>query len=139
MITILIAEDNKDIAVVLQRLFARAGFEVLAADNGDAALQAARRQRPDVVLTDLDMPVLDGLGLCRAIRADPGLGDIPVVILTGGLLPGDPRPREAGACGVLPKPFTTAGMITAVRRLLAAGVHAHRQGAPCATNLAAAG
>jgi CheY-like chemotaxis protein len=133
MATILIAEDNKDIVAVLQRLFTRAGFEVLATHNGDVALQVARRQRPDVVLTDLDMPVLDGLGLCRAIRADLGLCDIPVVILTGGLLPGDPRPREAGACGVLLKPFTTTGMITAVRRLLTVGVHAHRQGATCAT------
>lgn len=139
MTTILVAEDDNDIAAVLRRLFVRAGFEVLAAGDGSAALQVARRQRPDVVLTDLDMPVLDGLGLCRALRADPGLCDVPVVILTGGALPGDPRPREAGACGVLLKPFTAAGVVTAVRRLITAGVHTHRHGATCTTRLPAAG
>jgi CheY-like chemotaxis protein len=106
MITILIAEDNDDLRTLLRCLFTRAGFRVLDAADGRAALELGRRQPPDVVLTDLDMPHLDGVGLCQAIRADPALADTPVAILTGGLQPGDPRTQDAQICGVLLKPFT---------------------------------
>ncbi|MEV4281506.1 response regulator transcription factor [Actinoplanes xinjiangensis] len=71
---ILVAEDDADIAQLLRRLFERAGFEVVEAGDGSAALAGARTRRPDVVVTDLDMPVLDGLGLCRALRGDPLAG-----------------------------------------------------------------
>ncbi|MEV8510573.1 response regulator [Actinoplanes sp. NPDC051475] len=75
MTTILIAVDSDDVRMGLQRLFTRAGFTVHPAPDGHAALQASTPANPDVVLTDLDMPHLDGRGLCRAIRDDPTLCD----------------------------------------------------------------
>ncbi|MEV7626499.1 response regulator [Actinoplanes sp. NPDC089786] len=129
MTTILIAEDNDDVRAVLQRLFDRAGFHVLTAPDGHAALDTARQNRPDVILTDLDMPHLNGLQLCQAIREDPTLADTPVVILSGALQPGDPRTADIHVCGVLLKPFTSDELITAVRRLANTGHHRHQ--IPC--------
>jgi CheY-like chemotaxis protein len=125
MVTSLIAEDTDDVREVLQRLFTRAGFTVHTATDGQTALELARRHRPDVVLTDLDMPQLDGLQLCQAIRADPDLGDTPVAILSGGLTPGDPRPADSKACGVWLKPFGNDDLIAAVHHLADVGHHRH--------------
>lgn len=139
MATILIAEDDVDIAAVLNRLLTRAGYQVSVTADGRVALDAARTLRPDVIVTDMDMPYLDGLGLCRAVRADPVLQGTPVVIVTGGLLPGDPRTQQAGACGVLLKPFTTARLMAVVRRLTGTGAHDHLPATPCAADFAEAG
>jgi len=125
MAVVLIAEDDVDVRAVLERLFTRAGFTVLSAPDGAAALRIAASARPDVVLTDLDMPHMTGLQLCAAIRADPVLADVPVAILSGSLRPGDPRAADAHACGAWLKPFATAELVAAVRDLLAAGCHDH--------------
>lgn len=100
MSVMLIAEDSADIRLVLTRLFTRAGFTVLTAPDGATALQTAIEAHPDVVVTDLDMPAMTGLQLCQAIRADPHLHNVPVGILSGSLLPGDPRAAAAQACGL---------------------------------------
>ncbi|MFD1365159.1 response regulator [Actinoplanes sichuanensis] len=71
MSVILLAEDDAGITQLLQRLLRRADFEVIAAGDGATALEAARSRRPDLVVTDLDMPVLDGWGCaahCATIR-----------------------------------------------------------------------
>ena len=105
MAVLLIAEDNADVCSLLERLFTRAGFTVLTAPDGLVALRMAVQRRPDVVLSDLDMPGMTGLQLCRAIRRDPVLRDIPLAILSGSLLPGDTRAAQAEVCGVMLKPF----------------------------------
>lgn len=138
MAVVLIAEDNVDVRQVLTRIFIRAGYTVRDAGDGRAALRIAREQRPDVVVTDLDMPGMTGLELCQAIRAETGLADVPVGILSGSLRPGDPRAADAGACAVWLKPFGTAELVDAVRALAETGPHPHR-GDPPACPLAAAG
>jgi CheY-like chemotaxis protein len=100
MAVLLIAEDDIDVATVLERLFRRDGFAVFTAADGTTALQTARREHPDVVLTDMDMPGLTGLQLCRAIRDDPVIRDVPVAILSGTLHHGDPGIAEASVCGL---------------------------------------
>ncbi|MEV8509754.1 response regulator [Actinoplanes sp. NPDC051475] len=125
MTTILIAEDNDDVRAVLKRLLNRAGFSVLTAPDGRAALSTTREHRPDVVLTDLDMPHLDGMELCAAIRKDPAPADTPVAILSGGLQPGDPRTAGVQLCDVLLKPFVNGDLISAVRRVADTGRHHH--------------
>ncbi|MEV4281533.1 response regulator [Actinoplanes xinjiangensis] len=132
MTTLLIVEDTEDLRRVLDRLFTRAGFTVHSAADGQAALDLARRHPPDVVLTDLDMPRLDGLQLCKAIRADPALCDTPVAILSGGITPGDPRTADSTACGVWLKPFDSDDLVAAVRHLADLGHHTHPgTPAPC--------
>jgi CheY-like chemotaxis protein len=115
---IVVAEDHEDIRYVLKRALERAGHEVIAAADGAEALDAVRRHRPDIVVTDVDMPMMNGLELCRAIRADPGLRHIPVVLASGSLLPGDPVAAEAGASATLLKPFLPAQLLDCVAGLL---------------------
>src|SRR5262249_11416600 len=78
---ILLADDNADMRDYVGRLLAQK-WTVQAVDNGAAALAAARRERPDLILSDVMMPVLDGFGLLREIRADPELESVPVVLLS---------------------------------------------------------
>lgn len=125
MPVILIVDDDDDIRAALQRIFERAGFAVLVAADGLAALDLARGHHPDVVLTDMDMPGLDGVQLCQAIRGDPALADTPLAILSGSLRPGDPRTADAEICGVLLKPFGIRDLVAAMRKLADAGRHQH--------------
>ncbi|GAB1644703.1 response regulator [Krasilnikovia sp. MM14-A1259] len=130
MTVLLLAEDDPDLRDGLQRLFQRADFTVYAADNGDAAFRLAVSVSPDVVLTDLDMPGLDGAQLCAAIRARPEIGDVPVAILSGRLRAEDSVLRSAGVCAVLLKPVPNAELTAAVRDLVAYGPHSHAT-TPC--------
>lgn len=129
MTTILIAEDNDDVRTLLHRVFDRAGFIVLTAVDGRDALHTAQQHHPDIVLTDFDMPHVDGGQLCRAIRADPCISDTPVVILSGGLHPGDARVHDARACHVLLKPVPNDELVAVVRQLVGEGRHDHHPSA----------
>ena len=117
---IVVAEDHVDIRFVLTRALERAGHEVVATADGAAAWDVVRRLHPDVVVTDVDMPHMSGLDLCRAIRADDGLRHIPVVLASGSLLPGDGRAEAAGASATLLKPFPPAQLLECIAALLTA-------------------
>jgi CheY-like chemotaxis protein len=125
MAVVLIAEDDQDIAVILTRLLTRAGHTVLHAPDGLAALERAVAERPEVVLTDLGMPRMDGLELARAIRAHPDLSDTPIAMLSGHLHPGDTGPVAAGVCAVLLKPCPNDKLRAVVQDLADRGRHAH--------------
>jgi CheY-like chemotaxis protein len=117
---IVVAEDHEDIRFVLRRALEKAGHEVIEAADGAAALDAVRRHRPDVVVTDVDMPRMSGLELCRAIRADADLRHIPVVLASGSLLLGDERAAEVGASATLLKPFLPTQLLACIATLLPA-------------------
>ena len=125
MPVVLIAEDDEDIARILTRLLTRSGCTVMRAPDGARALELAVADRPDVVLTDLGMPRMDGLALTRAIRADAGLRDTPVVMLSGHLHPGDNAPIAAGVCVVLLKPCPNDKLREVVNDLSELGAHSH--------------
>jgi len=125
MAVVVIAEDDQDIALILVRLFKRAGDTVLHAPDGQGALELVAAHRPDVVLTDLGMPRMNGLELTRAIRAHPYLGDTPIVMLSGQLHPGDDEPIEVGVCAILLKPCPNDQLIEVVQDLAARGPHGH--------------
>ena len=80
--TILIADDETHIVQVLSLKFRNAGFEVFEAHDGEEALEIARRVRPDVVVADFQMPFMNGAELAKALSLDPGLCEVPVMILT---------------------------------------------------------
>jgi CheY-like chemotaxis protein len=133
MAVVLIAEDDEDIALILTRLLKRAGNTVLRAPDGRAALDLAVKHRPDVVLTDLGMPRMDGIELTRAIREDPQLADTPIAMLSGHLHPGDTEPFAAGVCAVLLKPCPNDKLRAVVQDLADRGGHGHT-GADCPAN-----
>ena len=80
--SVLIVDDSRAIRQLLGRTLVAAGYRVLQAGNGREGVDLARAELPDLILLDIDMPVLDGLGAMREIKADPALGTIPVLFLT---------------------------------------------------------
>ena len=110
MRTVLIVEDEWAIADWLEVLLSESGFNVLTAGNGRDALDMLARETPHMVLTDFMMPYLDGAGLIAAMRDDPKLKDIPVVVMTS-LLEEALRERARGYRAYLRKPFREAELM----------------------------
>jgi signal transduction histidine kinase/DNA-binding response OmpR family regulator len=111
---VLLADDNVDMRDYVRRLLAPR-YDVEAVADGQAALEAARRRRPDLVLTDVMMPRLDGFGLLRALRGDADLRDVPVVLLSARA--GEEAKvegLEAGADDYLTKPFSARELLARV-------------------------
>ncbi len=79
---ILIAEDSRTQAELLRHLLETHGYKVTVALNGKDAVDAARRSKPRLILSDIEMPVMDGYEMCRVIKQDPNLRDVPVILLT---------------------------------------------------------
>ncbi|MFD1364465.1 response regulator [Actinoplanes sichuanensis] len=127
----MIADDDPDIRELLSITFIRAGFTVVAAADGRAALRAAEQQLPDAVLADMDMPGLTGERLCLAMRAHPRLRTVPMAVLSGTLYPQDSRCQRAGACMVMLEPVANKDLVTAIKHLVATGPHGHRPDHEC--------
>ena len=125
MAVLVIAEDDEDIALVLARVFKRAGLTVLRAPDGRAALDLVLERRPDVIVTDLGMPRMDGWELVEAVRAHPDVHKTPIAILSGHLRPGDPRAGSAQVCAILLKPCPNDQLLATVNDLVALGPHLH--------------
>ncbi len=99
---ILLVEDSSTTRRMLAMMLESEGYEVrTAVDGADGLVKAKEDPRPELILTDYEMPELDGPGLCRAVRADAGLRMIPVVVLTSH---GDLADKESGADEVIQKP-----------------------------------
>jgi CheY-like chemotaxis protein len=117
---ILIVEDDQDSRRLYSDALTRGGFRVVQAHNGFQALEKAIELTPDLIVTDIAMPGLDGIELCRRIRADPRTRDTPLIAITGyGDRRYPDRARLAGADRVLTKPFGADRLLQEARSLLA--------------------
>ena len=114
--TVLVVEDEASLASTLSYNFRKNGFNVVTAADGYEGLQAARREQPDVVVLDLMLPKMDGLEVCRRLRAG---SDVPILMLTAK---GEELDRvvglEMGADDYLTKPFSMRELIARVRALI---------------------
>jgi two-component system KDP operon response regulator KdpE len=110
---ILIVDDERQITRVLQRSLSTRGYDIHVAADGEAALQTFKDWRPDLVVTDLSMPHLDGLELCRRLRA---FSDVPIIVLS---VKGDERVKvdalDAGADDYVTKPFGIDELVARIR------------------------
>lgn len=103
---VLYIEDNLENRMLVRRVLAAEGYEILEAEGAERGLQMAREQAPDLIMIDINMPLLDGLTLTSLMKADPALGHIPVVALTANVMRGDrERTLAAGCDGYIQKPI----------------------------------
>jgi PAS domain S-box-containing protein len=116
--SVVVAEDNLDHQRVIAEVVRRLGHEPTVAADGRTGLAAVADKRPALVVADVDMPGMDGLAMCRAIRADPALARIPVVLVTAYLPPSDARLSYADATAVVHKPFRISELSDVLRPLL---------------------
>ena len=117
--SILVAEDNRANRNLLADMLHSLGYQVTTAQDGYDAIQQALAHPPDLILMDVQMPVMDGLEAMRHIRAHPALGQLPIVALTALVMPGDrERCLKAGATAYLVKPLPLDGLDTLIQRLL---------------------
>jgi CheY-like chemotaxis protein len=118
--TLLLADDSVTIQKVVGISFASEDIAIKTVDNGDDAISRARELRPDVILADVVMPGKSGYEVCEAIKADPALRHIPVLLLTGTFEAFDEqRATRAGAAGHVAKPFEAQTLVERVKGLLA--------------------
>jgi DNA-binding response OmpR family regulator len=119
---ILIVDDEPNIVISLDYLMKRAGYEVVIAADGEAALEAVAERTPDLVILDVMLPRMNGFDVCRRLRADPRWKELKVLMLTA-------RGREtevakglgAGADAYVTKPFSTRDLVAQVTEMLGAG------------------
>lgn len=115
---ILVVDDSPVIRLLLEDVLSAVGYEVWVAEDGASALAIMSGRRPDIVLTDLNMPEMDGFALLAAIRSCPTFADVPVMIVSSEDAESKKaRGRAAGVAGWIVKPFEPAELIEALWRL----------------------
>jgi two-component system, cell cycle response regulator DivK len=119
--TILVVEDQEDNRTILRDLRNHVGFDVLEAVTGEEGVRAAEAHRPDLILMDIQLPLLDGYEATRRIKAQPELRAIPIVAVTSYALSGDDeKARAAGCDGYVTKPFSPRQLLATVLSYLPA-------------------
>jgi CheY-like chemotaxis protein len=113
---ILIVEDEFDLRSTLSMLFELHGFKTLNANNGKQALDLVEKHRPGIVLSDCMMPVMDGIALSNALRANPATADIPIVLMSAA--PQQHNLAEASFEEFVQKPFQFNALLDTILRLL---------------------
>ena len=117
--TILVVEDEQDIRSLLTYNLEREGYHVLEAEDGQSALNMARKRHPDLILLDVMLPVLDGLGVCKELERGEDTAHIPIIMLTAK---GEDIDRilglELGADDYVVKPFNLRELLLRIRALL---------------------
>jgi two-component system cell cycle response regulator DivK len=113
---ILVVEDQEDNRQILRDLLTNAGFDMVEAENGEDAITSAQASRPDLILMDIQLPILDGYEATRRIKADPELKSIPIIVVTSYALSGDEdKARRAGCDDYVAKPFSPRQLLAKIK------------------------
>jgi two-component system alkaline phosphatase synthesis response regulator PhoP len=116
---ILVVDDDRNIVRLVRSYLEQAGYEVIEAGDGEVALHAIRRERPDLVVLDLMLPLLDGRDVTRIVRSDPDLAATPILMLTARVEDVDKIVGlELGADDYVTKPFNPSEVVARVRAIL---------------------
>jgi two-component system cell cycle response regulator DivK len=116
---ILVVEDQEDNRQILRDLLGSAGYDIIEAVDGEAAIAAAKSQRPDLILMDIQLPLVDGYEATRRIKADPELKGIPVIVVTSYALSGDEGVARAAGCDAyVTKPYSPRLLLAKIKEFL---------------------
>jgi two-component system cell cycle response regulator DivK len=118
MMRVLLVEDHEEIWDFLSRRLKRRGFEVTVATDGQAGVDRARADLPDIVLLDMNLPVLDGWSAARLLKGDPATAGIPIIALTAHAMAGDREKTVAAGCNDYhPKPVDFSKLLQQIEAL----------------------
>ena len=116
---ILVVEDQDDNMQILRDLLGSVGYEIIEARDGAEGVKIAKAERPDLILMDIQLPVLDGYEATRQIKSDPELRTIPIIVVTSYALGGDEdKAREAGCDDYVPKPYSPRQLLARIMKFL---------------------
>ena len=120
--TVLLVEDNEDNRTVYRTILEHFGYQVIEAQNGEAGVSVARERRPDLILMDISIPLIDGWEATRMLKSDPQTAHIPIIALTAHALATDrAKANEVGCDGYLAKPCEPRRVVAEVERFIGAG------------------
>jgi two-component system cell cycle response regulator DivK len=104
---ILVVEDQADNRQIIRDMLAPTDYEITEAESGEEALAAIAKQRPDLILMDIQLPIMDGYTATRQIKADPALQSIPIIAVTSHALDGEEQTARAAGCDdYVPEPYS---------------------------------
>jgi two-component system cell cycle response regulator DivK len=116
---ILVVEDQEDNRRILRDMLGNAGYELIEPESGEEALKAVETQRPDLILMDIQLPVMDGHEAARRIKSNPDMNAVPIIAMTAYALAGDEaKARAAGCNAYISKPFSPRALLAKVREYL---------------------
>jgi two-component system, cell cycle response regulator DivK len=116
---ILVVEDQEDLRGVLRDLLTGSGYAVIEAGDGDAGVAKAKSDRPDLILMDIQMPVIDGYEATRRIKVEPALKPIPIIAVSSFAMKGDEEKARAVGCDhYVTKPYSPMQLLRLVRGFL---------------------
>jgi len=116
---ILVVEDHEENRRIMRDLLTSAGYEMIEAVTGEDGVTMAERERPDLILMDIQLPGIDGYETTRRIKANPALRAIPIIAVTSYALSGDDvKAREAGCNDYVTKPFSPRALLGKIREYL---------------------
>jgi len=116
---ILVVEDQEDLRGVLRDLLTGSGYAVIEAGDGEAGVAKAKSDRPDLILMDIQMPVIDGYEATRRIKLDPALKPIPIIAVSSFAMKGDEEKARAAGCDhYVTKPYSPMQLLRLIRGFL---------------------
>ena len=116
---ILVVEDQEDNRQILRDLLTTGGYDIIEAENGQDAITATETNQPDLILMDIQLPVMDGYEATRRIKSNPDLKSIPIIVVTSYALSGDEeKARSAGCDDYVAKPYSPRQLLAKIRARL---------------------
>lgn len=114
---VLLVDDEPDILRTVVFRLKKAGYQIITAENGKTGLELARKERPDLILLDLRVPVMDGCEVCQRLKSDDNFKEIPVIFLTASMVDKiTDKIKEFGAEDYIIKPFESEELLNKVKK-----------------------
>ena len=112
-------EDQEDNRQIIRDLLSATDYEIMEAESGEQALESVAKQRPNLILMDIQLPGMDGYEATRRIKADPALRSIPIIAVTSYALNGEEQKARAAGCDAyVPKPYSPRQLLAKIRQYL---------------------